>query len=178
MKAKEFLMFNGKKILFQNINGIFWVAIKPICDALGIEFTRQFKNVNNDEILSQLLAKQPMVGADNRTRNMVSLPEEFIYGWIFSIKSNATGLKDYKMQCYRVMFAYFHGSVTYRQEIIKKQCEVEIALADAEKLLHENADYQNFLEIKKREAVIKKELRSNDKLAKEEIFNLFNLPEN
>ena len=89
MKSQKFLQFNGKTIFFQAYDGQFWIAIKPICEALNLEYTRQFKNLKEDEILNQLLAEQPMVGADNRIRKMVSLPEKYIYGWLFSINSSS-----------------------------------------------------------------------------------------
>lgn len=56
------ISFNGKVLLFLVKNGNYWIAIKPICEALGIEYTRAFKSLKSDIILSQLLAKQPMVG--------------------------------------------------------------------------------------------------------------------
>lgn len=61
----KFLQFNGRNIYFQSVDGEFYIAIKPICEALELEYTRQFKNLKEDKILGQLLAEQPMVGADN-----------------------------------------------------------------------------------------------------------------
>jgi hypothetical protein len=103
--VRKFLEFNGKTIYFLSKDGDYWVAIKPICEALKLEYTRQFKNIKEDDILGQLLAEQPMVGADGRTRKMTSLPEFYIYGWLFSIQSASKDLRKYKWECYRVLYS-------------------------------------------------------------------------
>ena len=52
MKTHEkFLEFNGKNIIFININGSYWIALKPICEALEVDYIRCFKNAKNDPIL-------------------------------------------------------------------------------------------------------------------------------
>ena len=56
----RFLQFNGKTLLFLAKDGTNWIALKPICEALGIEYTRTFKNVSADPIIGPALAKQPM----------------------------------------------------------------------------------------------------------------------
>ncbi len=81
-KHEKFLEFNGKKIIFLSVDGTYWIALKPICEALNIEYSRSFKNVKNDPILAPVLAIQPMQVSKNgilQGRNMVCLPEKFIY---------------------------------------------------------------------------------------------------
>lgn len=43
-KHEKFLKFNGKNIVFLSIDGTYWIAIKPICDALNIDADRSIKN--------------------------------------------------------------------------------------------------------------------------------------
>jgi hypothetical protein len=118
---KKYLDFNGKPICFSLIDGQYWVAIKPICDAVGVNYNRQFQNIKSDPILGQLFAKQQMVGADERLRNMVSLPERFVYGWIFSLQSKSEALITYKLKCYNLLYDYFHGTLTQRQELLSRK---------------------------------------------------------
>lgn len=171
---RKFLEFNGKNIFFQNVDGEFWIAIKPICESLDLEYTRQFKNIKDDEILSQLLAEQPMVGADNRIRKMVSLPEKYIYGWLFSIRSKAPQLKEYKLTCYDVLYSYFHGYITGRKDLLQNKCIVETEISNIEEKLFDNADFNKYKELQKRNTDINKELRKNDRKVIEENMNLFN----
>ncbi|MBA7556901.1 hypothetical protein ES705_49624 [subsurface metagenome] len=88
-KIKKFLEFNGKAILFLSIDGQYWVALKPICEALNLDWTYQLKVLKSHKILGQLWYLHTIVGADNRLRNMVSLPEKYIYGWLFGISSGS-----------------------------------------------------------------------------------------
>ena len=44
-KIKKFLEFNGKTISFLCKEGEYWVAIKPICEALGVNYNRQYQNL-------------------------------------------------------------------------------------------------------------------------------------
>ena len=173
MKSQKFLQFNGKTIFFQAYDGQFQIAIKPICEALNLEYTRQFKNLKEDEILNQLLAEQPMVGADNRIRKMVSLPEKYIYGWLFSINSSSEDLKNYKKECYDVLYNYFHGTITGRKELLKLQIETDIEINIAESELLQSEAFQKLQELKKKSSTIKKELSKNDKEVKDEL-TLFN----
>ena len=114
---QRFLEFDGKKISVLLKNGEWWVAIKPICEALGVNYKKQHEGILSDEILSQLSTQQGMVGADGRLRNMTCLPEKFIYGWLFSIRSDASALKEYKLKCYEVLYDYFYGKMTERMNI-------------------------------------------------------------
>ena len=101
----KFLEFKGKNIIYLTVDGTYWIAIKPICEVLNIEYTRQFKNLKNDAILASELAKQPMqIPGDDQLREYICLPEEFIYGWIFSIRSESAELEQYKRECYHVLF--------------------------------------------------------------------------
>lgn len=147
-KIKKFLEFNGKNILFVSIDGTFWVAIKPICEALQVQYHRQYKNLMADKILSQLLSKQAMVGADNRVRNMVALPEKYIYGWLFSINSGSDALQKYKLKCYDVLYDYFQGGVVRRiDELTKKTWAEREAKNIREKLKEENDDFKRLCEL-------------------------------
>jgi len=174
MKSNKFLQFNGKTIFFQNVEGEFWIAIKPICEALNLEYTRQFKNVKEDDILGQLLAEQPMVGADNKLRKMSCLPEKFIYGWLFSINSQSPELREYKKECYEILFNYFHGSITGRKELLKQKVEVDVEISHAENKLLESEEYKTLLKYKKLQSDISKSLKNNDQKATAEIKDLFN----
>ena len=41
MKPHEkFLQFNGRDIYFVAVNGQYYIAYKPICDVLNLEYTR------------------------------------------------------------------------------------------------------------------------------------------
>lgn len=124
MNVERFLEFEGKRITILLNGGEWWVAIKPICEALNLNYKHQHEMILKDEILGQLSRQHGMVGADKKLRNMTCLPEEFIYGWLFSIRSDAPGLKEYKFKCYRVLFAHFRGAVTGRMNKLTEKLMV------------------------------------------------------
>lgn len=100
--VQKFLDFNGKTLMFLGKNGEYWVALKPICEALSVNYNRQYQNLKEDPIFSQLFAEQQMVAADGKLRKMICLPEKWIYGWLIQIQSNEPGLIEYKKLCYEV----------------------------------------------------------------------------
>lgn len=126
--SKKFLEFNGKSIHFLAIDGQYWIALKPICEALNVDYIRQFKNLQEDEILSELLSEQTMVAADGKMRKMVCLPEFFIYGYIFSIQSASKELQSYKLECYRILYEHFHGAITGRKELLSEKARVQLEI--------------------------------------------------
>ena len=64
-------------------NGEKRIAIKPICDALGIDADYQIQKIKNDEILGQLHETSRVVASDGKTREMVTIPFKWIFGWMF-----------------------------------------------------------------------------------------------
>jgi hypothetical protein len=127
-EIKKFLEFNGKTIFFVAVDGQYWIAIKPICRALNVDYVRQFKNLKEDKILSQLLSKQTMVGPDNKFRKHVCLPEFYVYGWIFQIQSQSEELYEYKWECYRVLYNHFHGTITGRKELLSEKVKAQLEI--------------------------------------------------
>ncbi len=136
VEIKMFLEFNGKSINFLAMNGEYWIALKPICDVLGVVWKKQHEKLQNGEdIYGELSTDQGMVAADGKIRNMTSLPEKFIYGWIFSIPYSGTmsdntkkNLKSYKLECCNLLYEHFHGAITGRKELlsIKAKAQIEI----------------------------------------------------
>lgn len=127
-KIEKFLQFKGKRIVLLAKEGVWWIALKPICEALGVDYIRQFKKLKENRILSQLLSEQTIVAADGKLRKMVCLPESAIYGWIFQIESNAPGLEEFQWECYRVLYEHFHGSITGRKELLSEKAKAQLEI--------------------------------------------------
>lgn len=95
-------------------NGEKRVAVKPICQALGVNYTTQVKRLENDPILgSTTIPLRGMVGADGKDREMITIPFKFVFGWLFRIDSR--NVKDsardtvlkYQLECYMALYAHF-----------------------------------------------------------------------
>ena len=72
-KVEKFLEFNGKRIVMLGKDGVWWIAIKPICQALGVDYERQRKNLSKSKIMAQLPSEQAVVAADGKVRNMTTI---------------------------------------------------------------------------------------------------------
>lgn len=167
MKSLEkFLEFNGKRISILLANGTWWVAIRPVCDALNVDYHTQYKNLQEDVILSQLLSKQTTVGADDKVREMVCLPEKYVYGWLFSIRSDSADLRAYKVVCYDILYNHFHGALTGRMTALNERSETELKILELQEKLDakllESEEYRTIQDLKKKQKTIVKTLKDLD----------------
>lgn len=159
---EKFLEFNGKRISVLSSDGQWWVAIRPICDALGVDYHAQYKNLQEDEILSQLLSKQTTVGADNKAREMVCLPERYTYGWLFSIRSDSADLIQYKRKCYDILYDHFHGALTARLNTLSQRDGIAMRILELEEKLEQSEEYQEIQKLKKLKTETNKALNRLD----------------
>ena len=104
------------------------VPIRPICDALGVTFSRQRKKIAEDPILGPTVALRATVGGDGKQREMVCLPFELVFGWLFTISLDnvasdeaAEAVIRYKRECYHALFTHFVKRFRYAQECNEKE---------------------------------------------------------
>ncbi|WP_288898461.1 phage antirepressor N-terminal domain-containing protein [uncultured Capnocytophaga sp.] len=173
MKPQNFLSFNEKTIYFKEVGNEYWIAIKPICEALNVDYIRAYKNISEDENLSQLLSKQTMLDSLGRSQEMICLPEKYIYGWIFSLRSKSEALKQYQMKCYEVLFNYFNGALIGRKKLLEKQADTQKKIERVEQELKNNPQYLQLITLKQESEQLKQQLRKVDKQALEETPSLF-----
>ncbi|MDV2988164.1 UNVERIFIED_CONTAM: phage antirepressor N-terminal domain-containing protein [Methylobacteriaceae bacterium AG10] len=95
-------------------DGIF-VAPKPICDALGIEWRKQHERMKRDPVLSEgiTMTVMPSPGGPQET---TILRLQLLPGWLFGIdearvKPEARDrVLAYKRECFEVLFRHFYGA--------------------------------------------------------------------
>ncbi|MCS2957660.1 phage antirepressor N-terminal domain-containing protein [Bacteroides salyersiae] len=104
------------------------VAIKPICEALGIDWSSQKQRIERDEILASTMVMITTVAADGKDREMCAVPYMFVFGWLFSIDASKVNedvkesVLKYKMECYKVLFEHFTEPQTFLKQ---KQVAIE-----------------------------------------------------
>lgn len=175
--SQKFLQFNKQNIYFVAVNGQYYIAYKPICDALKIDANRCYKNLKKHKILGSALANLPMQVEHNgilQTRMMTCIPEKYVYFWIATLNSDNEDLLKFQMKCYNILFNHFRGSIIGRKELLKRKMEIENTICLAEKGLENNDNYQIILEQKRELAQIIKSLKNNDKAIMDNDINLFN----
>lgn len=162
-KIEKFLEFNGTRLSVLNADGQWWIAIRPICDALGVDFEAQRKRLKDDEILGQLPSEQTVVAGDGKARNMLCLPEKYVYGWLFSIRSDSPELKTYKLKCYDILYEHFHGAMTGRLTKLQQRMDIDVRISDLEQKMLESAEYLEIQQLKRQKTAVATSLRQLDK---------------
>lgn len=131
METRIVTSINGVEILASKVSeGL--VPVRPICDALGVDYPTQFQKLKDHQIFGSTIGLSPTVAADGKEREMACLPIEFFPGWLFSI--NPANVKEeakeniirFQLECNRVLFHHFFGSQKRRIE----QDSVEIQLLE------------------------------------------------
>ena len=170
----KFLEFRGKNLVYLSVNGTYWIAIKPICEVLNIDYVTQFKKLKTDTILAPALCKHTMqVPGDNQLREYICLPEEFIYGWIFSIHSKSKELELYKRECYHVLYEHFHGIITRRRILIKEKADATVKRRKVEHTLLQNPEYLELTKSRAQELSIGRKLKQIERCEIDEELDLF-----
>ena len=155
--------FNGQPINLLAKDGQYWIAIKPICEALGVDYIAQYKAIQKDQILGGVLSKQTMHDAQNRLQEMVALPEKYVYGWLFSVNSKSDVFQQYKRKCYDVLYDYFHGALTGRKEMLTDKALAEKERREIEEQLRDNPLFKKYEELKGKEIRLGKQLKESDR---------------
>lgn len=92
-----------------------FVAVKPICDAIGLNAESAVRGIKNHPILGPEHTIQSVQVGENQKREYLTLPIQYINGWLFSIdikkvKPEAQEkLLMYQKECYQVLFNFFFG---------------------------------------------------------------------
>lgn len=177
-KHEKFLEFNGKKIIFLSVDGTYWIALKPICEALNIDANRSYQNAKNDPILGPELAIQQMQVTKNgksQLRNVTCIPEQFVYGWIFSLRSDNNKLTEYKRTCYKLLYNHFHGTITNRKELLLQKKDVETQIFKIkESLKEQDENFKKLQNLEKEKKQITAELNTMDQqiIKQPQLFSL------
>lgn len=172
-KHEKFLEFNGRKVFFLNADGQWWIALKPICEALGLEWTNQLKALKGDPMLAELWCERTIVAGDRKPRMMVCLPERYVYGWLFRMRSPNPDLIAYQRTCYDLLFQHFHGVITNRTEAIRERV---LAMREMEKLRKELAQDERYKRLTELQGVVlhaAKTLKEADQAIAREQLDLF-----
>lgn len=110
---KQVMKINGVSIVTVERDGEVFVAVKPICEALGVDFAAQYNKIKSDEDLSSTIAIIAIVASDGKEREMVCMPLMYVYGWLFTINPGKVSpearevVRKYRLECYRVLYRHF-----------------------------------------------------------------------
>jgi hypothetical protein len=111
----EIVKFQSSELICIKINERVYVAVKPICETIGLHADSAARSIKNDAILGSEHTVQHVQIGTNQSREYLLLPIEHIHGWLFGIDFKKVKeevqpiLLSYKKECYKVLFEHFYG---------------------------------------------------------------------
>lgn len=107
------VQFNDQSLLATVVNDIPHVALKPICENLGVDWEAQRKRIERHPVLNSTASMIKAVAQDGKLREMLMIPIEYLNGWLFGIDANRVNAnaKDavikYQRECFKVLANHF-----------------------------------------------------------------------
>ena len=112
-KTLQSIEFKGNTILTVEHNGVQYVAMKPICESIGIDWDGQRQKIKRHAFLASTAVIITAVAEDGKLREMQMLPIKYIQGWLFCVDANRVKaeIKDklitYQKECFDVLHDYW-----------------------------------------------------------------------
>lgn len=116
------------------------VAVKPVCEILGVDAKSQREKIEEHPLFSSVRVLSPSTGADGKTYEMVCLPLRYFPSWLFSINPNNVkedireNLLEYQKKCNDILYDYFFSRVDFSR---KKEKAVAMAKDACDKKLEQ-----------------------------------------
>lgn len=133
MKTTNVAIVNGINLQVVADEREQFVAVKPVCEILGVDYPGQFTKLKEHPLYGSVIELSPTTGADGKTYEMVCLPLRYFPSWLFSINPNNVkeeireNLLEYQKKCNDILFDYFFSRVDFSQKkekIVTKAKEV------------------------------------------------------
>ena len=104
--------FHGQSLVAVLIDGNPHVAMKPICENIGLDWDAQRKRIRRNLVLNKgaVIMDVPSEGGDQET---LCLPLSKLNGWLFGVDANRVReeikprLIQYQEECFDVLFRHF-----------------------------------------------------------------------
>ena len=166
------LEFNQEKMLFTYQNNEYYIAIKPICVALGVSHKHQYEVIKADDILGAEYRNYG-IQVESQKRKFLCLPEYLIYGWLLQVNSSDPKFKEFRIECHRILHEYFKGTVLGRKSLITQKANLITTNQKIELKLIANPEFNKWKENEKKIEKINALLRNQDKTIMKGVMTLF-----
>ena len=94
------------------------VAMRPICEAIGLDWKAQYNRINRHPVLSTcVVMSTTQLPGETQSREVVTLPLDYLNGWLFGVDTSRVKpeikdhLIEYQRECFAVLAAYWHQGV-------------------------------------------------------------------
>lgn len=118
--------FHGTPLSVTTHEGQQLVAMRPICEAIGLAWHGQWERIQRDEVLStSVRVIRTQLPGDSQHRDVAFLPLDYLNGWLFGIDIKRTkpeirnSLIQYKRECYAALNAYWNEGAAINPRAFK-----------------------------------------------------------
>ncbi len=107
--------FVGHKLIIAERNNQRYVAMKPLVQALGLDWRAQQRLINGDPCLKEGKVYIKLPGADGKQYKMFALSVDKLCGWLCLVPVRRykpelqEKLNRYREKCFEVLHEHFHG---------------------------------------------------------------------
>jgi hypothetical protein len=106
--------FHGTSIPTFSVEGIVRVAMKPICDAIGLQWEAQLKRIKRHPVLNTCMSMMDaQLPGDQQRRCFITLPLSKLNGWLFGVDASRVKpqvrekLVEYQSECFDALSDYW-----------------------------------------------------------------------
>lgn len=120
MNQIQNISFHGQTVPVFTQNNQHYVAMKPICENIGLDWVSQHKKIQRNTILNSGMVIMTIPATDGKSYETTCLPIEYLNGWLFGIDVNRVkpeirdNLLRYQRECFKVLNAHFNKPLPQR----------------------------------------------------------------
>ena len=145
----QLVQFHNQQISILNYNNKPYVAIKPICENIGLDWEAQRQRIKRNEILNSTAFMIKVVAKDGKNRDVLCLPLGYLNGWLAGIELSRVNpeikpiLKQYQLECFDVLYSHFMPKVAQQHpNTISLEQQQQIKQAVNERSFRTGEHYQ------------------------------------
>lgn len=131
MSKQKITAINGVEIFAEvTDDGVIYVPVRPLCEAIGVDPEGQRQRIERHYILRSVAFTLKATGSDGKKYEMLCLPLEYVYGWLFTIDANLVAesarerVAEYQRECYDAL--YHHFTTSMQRTLAANKAEIEL----------------------------------------------------
>lgn len=112
----ETIQFHNQSLIVLNHENKPYIAMKPVCENIGLDWAAQLKRIKRHQVLSSGMVMMTTPSKQG-LQEYVCLPISMINGWLFGIETSRVKpeirqkLERYQLECFDVLYNHFMPKV-------------------------------------------------------------------
>ena len=112
----ETIQFHNQSLIVLNHENKPYIAMKPVCENIGLNWAAQFKRIQRHHVLGQGVVMMT-IPSKSGNQEYLCLPISMLNGWLFGIDTNRVKpeirqkLEQYQLECFDVLYNHFMPKV-------------------------------------------------------------------